>query len=264
MTLAAAGATAVAQSERSIETRKDLQSKERGLQERLQNNGIQAIDSPWLRCPRRSSFLQPLSANPSSIARSSLVLQCFRARKDDAREIINAVESSPSTGEFSNYVETHWASSAIETSTDAEANDCLDEIMIYESKQIVRYPPSNPATSEAHAEDERSRSQATSLIHHPLTTIAWNLHQTSIDLFTDLAPLLSQSFHFDHHRASILEDVGRLYLWGESFSQEQWAAILESSTELRSLVLELSDTLSTTLIEGTLYTAGEISIVADT
>lgn len=251
MTLAAAGATAFAHSERSIETRKDPQNKERGLRERAQNS-TRPIDSPWLRCPRRSSFLQPLDGEQSSITRSSIVLECFRARKEPG-EIPSADEPSAFIHENTNYVDASWEQSSVETTANVEATTAPDGILVRETQQGERYKTRNMHTlDETRVDDGEYVEQDVSSTTHPLTGLARNLHQTSINLFTEFAPLISRSAIFHNHKTSILEDVGRLYLWGESFDQEQWLIVLQSSTRLRTLILDLTNTLCETLTEGIL------------
>jgi hypothetical protein len=87
-------------------------------------------------------------------------------------------------------------------------------------------------------------------IAFPIHRLAWQLHQQSIGLFVELSGFLAGSVQFRAYENDLQDDLGRLFLWGESFGGGRLDNILAGSAELRVAVLELSTTISKTLIEG--------------
>jgi hypothetical protein len=82
------------------------------------------------------------------------------------------------------------------------------------------------------------------------TDISSNLHHYSTELFTSLAPYMTECPQLLDSSCSIQEDMGRLYLWGEAFGDGQLDIILQASEELRTTILELNATISNILIHG--------------
>jgi hypothetical protein len=87
-------------------------------------------------------------------------------------------------------------------------------------------------------------------IAFPIHRLAWQLHQESIGLFVELSGFLAGSVQLHDYENDLQDDLGRLFLWGESFGGGRLDNILAGSAELRVAVLELSTTISKALIEG--------------
>jgi hypothetical protein len=81
-------------------------------------------------------------------------------------------------------------------------------------------------------------------------TLPSALHHQSVKLFTALAPYISVCPQLCNSSHMLLEDLGRLYLWGHDINDGRFDALLETSPELRSTVLELTTTISSILTTG--------------
>ncbi|KAE8445294.1 hypothetical protein EG329_013532 [Mollisiaceae sp. DMI_Dod_QoI] len=78
------------------------------------------------------------------------------------------------------------------------------------------------------------------------------LYYQSTALFKSLAPLIGNSSEFTSSSRVLLEDLGRLHLWGAAFDEAQLNAILRESEVIRTTVLDLTFTLSRILVESKL------------
>jgi hypothetical protein len=76
------------------------------------------------------------------------------------------------------------------------------------------------------------------------------LHQESIGLFVELSGFLAGSVQLHDYENDLQDDLGRLFLWGESFGDGRLDDILADSAELRVAILELCTTISKVLVEG--------------
>lgn len=76
------------------------------------------------------------------------------------------------------------------------------------------------------------------------------IHRQSVALFTELSPLISTCPELQNSAHMLLEDLGRLYLWGYDFNEAKLDVILKNSSELGATILELTATISHTLITG--------------
>jgi hypothetical protein len=84
----------------------------------------------------------------------------------------------------------------------------------------------------------------------PIHRLAWQLYQESISLFAELSGFLAGSAQLRDYENDLRDDLGRLFLWGESFGGGRLDDILADSDELRITILELCTTVSKVLIEG--------------
>lgn len=87
-------------------------------------------------------------------------------------------------------------------------------------------------------------------IAFPIHRLAWELHQQSIGLFAELSGFLASSPQLRDYENDLQDDLGRLFLWGESFADGRLDDILAGSAELRVAILELCTTISKVLVEG--------------
>lgn len=66
----------------------------------------------------------------------------------------------------------------------------------------------------------------------------WTFHEECINMITKLLPLISTNPILRGQQEVLREDVGRLFLWGESFRNGKLDMVLSQSEELRDTVLE--------------------------
>jgi hypothetical protein len=128
----------------------------------------------------------------------------------------------------------------------------------------VKFDDSGHQTSEGErgedawrSEESEGNSEADSVnedwsvpIAFPIHRLAWELHQQSIGLFAELSGFLASSPQLRDYENDLQDDLGRLFLWGESFGDGRLDDILADNAELRIALLELCTTISKVLVEG--------------
>jgi hypothetical protein len=87
-------------------------------------------------------------------------------------------------------------------------------------------------------------------LEFPVHRLPWQLHQQAIGLFAELSFFLPLSRELRDYGNDLRDELARLFLWGESFSDGRLDDILADSTELRGVILELCATICKILIEG--------------
>jgi hypothetical protein len=137
----------------------------------------------------------------------------------------------------------------------AKFDDCGDQTL----ESVRGRDAGRDEEDEGNSEADTMNEDLSIPVAFPIHRLAWQLHQQSISLFVELSSFLAGSAQLRDYENDLREDLGRLFLWGESFGDGRLDDILADSDELRIAILELCTTISKVLIEGE---SEEITILA--
>lgn len=157
-------------------------------------------------------------------------------------------EASPSEdrGSFTADLESPAPKKGTKGDLSAKFDDCGDQTLESVRGQDVWRNEEDEGNSETDTVNE----DLSVPLAFPIHRLAWQLHQQSISLFAELSSFLAGSAQLRDYENDLREDLGRLFLWGESFGDGRLDDILADSDELRIAILELCTTIIKVLIEG--------------